>query len=248
MANQARLILLQPEGKTSDFDWIGKLTDAVSRSGREKITQIVERNVEWGRKLGYRLKPFTAALSIYSSDVEGLKELISTILKGNEVKDSRPVWLVGKDENKITKTPKDPSKPLAKFMGLLVRNPNLTIPQFHSHWSGPHAALFCSQPLSQEKVVIYNQFHCNPEWSKDFVQLGLSIAEFEGVVEICFDSVEDMEALFCSPNHVENVRPDEVRVLNLKKSGVLIGSDSDVTEKFVAAEIHRVGFLDASRL
>ncbi|KAL3683802.1 hypothetical protein R1sor_001824 [Riccia sorocarpa] len=242
MANQARLILLQPEGKTSQFDWIGKLTDAISRlpSVREKITQIVEfqRNAGWGKKLvemGYPLNPFTGALSIYSSDVEGLKELISTILKENEVKDSAPVWLVGNDEKKITKTPKDPSKPLVKLMGLIVRNPNLTIPQFHSHWSGPHAALFCSKPLTQERVVIYKQFHSSPEWTKDFAQLGLSIAEFEGVVEVWFETVEDLEALFCNPEHVEEMMPDETIFINSEGSGVMIGSDSVETEKFIAA-------------
>ncbi|KAL3687128.1 hypothetical protein R1sor_013437 [Riccia sorocarpa] len=242
MANQARLILLQPEGTTSGFDWTGKLRDAISRlpSVREKVTQIVEfqRKAEWGKKLvdaGYAMKPFIGALSIYSSDVDGLKELISTILKENEVKDSSPVWLVGNDEDKITKTPKDPSKPLAKFMALIVRNPNLTTQQFHSHWSGPHAALFCGQSVSQEKVVIYKQFHSSPEWTKDFVQLGLSIAEFEGVVEVWLETAEDVEAVFCNPEYVEEMRPDEIMLLNLERSGIMIGSDSVETEKFVAA-------------
>ncbi|KAL3687126.1 hypothetical protein R1sor_013435 [Riccia sorocarpa] len=121
--------------------------------------------------MGYPLKPFTGTLSIYSSDVEGLKELMSTILKENEIKDSSPVWL----------------------------------------------------------------FHSSPEWTKDFVQLGLSMADFEGVVEIWFDSVEDLEALYCSPEHVAEMMPDEAMFVNLERSGVMMGYDSVETEKFTAA-------------
>ncbi|KAL2629109.1 hypothetical protein R1flu_013795 [Riccia fluitans] len=242
MANQARLVLLQPEGMTTGFDWIGKLTDALSRlpSVREKITQIVDfqRNDVWCKtfgEVGYPLKPFTGALSIYSSDVESLKELISTILSENEITDSLPVWLVGYDETKMTNPPKDPSKPLAKFMGLIIRNPNLTTPEFHSHWSGPHAALFCSKPLPQQKVVIYTQFHSSPEWTKDFAQLGLNVAEYEGIVELWFDTLEDMVAVFASPEHIEAMMPDEAIFVNLEKSGVMIGCETVETKKYTAA-------------
>ncbi|BFI32390.1 hypothetical protein MPTK2_4g05500 [Marchantia polymorpha subsp. ruderalis] len=207
-------------------------SDGKSRIRREKQAEFYNNRV-WTGKLveaGYPTKDYAGSLSFYGTDFESIKLVssaiskeIQTLKEGSE--DSVALWMVGIDEVKINKVPTDLFRPMAKFMGLIIRNPALTVEQFHKHWSEPHAALFCSKPLVQQKVVNYKQYHSKPEWKEELAKAGLNMSKVEGIVEIYFETLEDLEAIFTSMEHVESMMPDEAIFVHLEESGILVGNE-----------------------
>ncbi|KAG6546834.1 hypothetical protein Mapa_011687 [Marchantia paleacea] len=240
MADRVRCVLLLTRGLAS-LVWSQKIADIISRSPdlEGKILELVQfyHNPVWTGKLGqagYPIKEYAGSLSLYGSDFESIKLVCSAISKETEAlkegsEDFATLWMVGYDEVKINKVPKDSSKPMAKFMGLIMRAPALTVEQFHKYWSEPHAALFCSQPLVHQKVLKYTQNHSKPEWKEDLAKAGLNMAKLEGIVEIYFETLEDLEALFTSTEHVESMMPDEAKFADLEESGILVGTEISET-------------------
>ena len=112
---------------------------------------------------------------------------------------------------------------MIKFTILLVRKPSLTREEFIAHHRNSHAALFMSLPVVKEIVCRYVQQHTLP------VELpGLPPAKYDGVTELWFEDVQDIERLFSNSEYLERIRPDEASFLDLERCDFIISEETSV--------------------
>ena len=89
---------------------------------------------------------------------------------------------------------------MVKFFALIPRAEGVSAQEFHDHWRHPHGSMGRAVP-SLRSYVQSHQLHTDV--------LGEGQAEFEGIAESIFDSVEDGIGFGTEPAYVDHIQPDE---------------------------------------
>ncbi len=94
----------------------------------------------------------------------------------------------------------------------IFRKPGLTLAEFSKYWKEIHGPLFKSQPEVKKYVRRYIQVHSTGESIGTF-----PIAPYDGVVELWFDKMEDIPAVFGSENYQKIIAPNEAEFIDREK-------------------------------
>ena len=103
---------------------------------------------------------------------------------------------------------------MIKLCILVPRKKGLTLNEFKAHWKDIHGPLFSSQPEVKQYVKKYTQVHSTGEHLNQF-----PVAPFDGIAEIWFDKMEDIEKVFVTDNYLKTIAPDEARFID--RDGIL---------------------------
>ena len=102
---------------------------------------------------------------------------------------------------------------MVKYIICVARKAGMTHEEFSTYWRNHHGSVVKSVPEFTRHVRKYVQCHLVGK----VVPLGAAGA-YDGVAELWFDSVEELEAAFNEPRYLEIVRPDELKFADLTKS------------------------------
>ena len=101
---------------------------------------------------------------------------------------------------------------MIKLYILVPRRADLTLEEFKAHWKDIHGPLFSSQPEVKQYVKRYIQVHSTGQSLNQF-----PVASFDGVAEIWFDKMEDIEKVFGTENYFNTIAPDEALFIDREK-------------------------------
>jgi uncharacterized protein (TIGR02118 family) len=85
---------------------------------------------------------------------------------------------------------------IKRFM-FLVRNPSLSVDEFHARWRGPHAELFAKNPAVQERVLRYELNHRKP---RDYDRTD---TPYDGALIQWFESLDDVHQMWSDTRFAE---------------------------------------------
>ena len=105
-----------------------------------------------------------------------------------------------------------------KFMSLLRRREGTTPEAFSEYWFRRHAPLVESVVEVSKHFRGYVQNHCVPG-----TRIGGS--PVDGIVEIWFDSIDDLQAAMFSTNYLGELRADEERFVALPNRRMLVAEE-----------------------
>ncbi|NJN52993.1 MAG: EthD domain-containing protein, partial [Gammaproteobacteria bacterium] len=91
--------------------------------------------------------------------------------------------------------------------------------EFDTYWREQHAPLLRSVTEFSRHVRRYVQCH------RMDAQIFAGSQEWDGIVELCFDSVEAMEGAFAEPKYAEVIRADEMKFVDLDTARVFVGEE-----------------------
>lgn len=112
---------------------------------------------------------------------------------------------------------------MIKVTILLRRNASYSRDAFITYHRTKHAALFTSLPVVQQTVRRYVQQHALP------VEIpSLPAPKYDGVTELWFDDVESFGRCFGDEEYMRVVRPDEMQLLDLEATEILITQENVV--------------------
>jgi len=112
---------------------------------------------------------------------------------------------------------------MIKLIAGIKRKPGMTAEEFHRYWREVHAPLVQTVPEFFALIRKYVQSHTLETPSSQVG--GFPRSEFDGVVELWFDSVEDVEKAFAAPRYLEIIRPDERKFIDLSSVKVVIAEE-----------------------
>jgi uncharacterized protein (TIGR02118 family) len=99
---------------------------------------------------------------------------------------------------------------MVKLIVCARRKAGITHDEFGRYWRENHGPLVKSVPEFIRHVRRYVQCHI----VSHAVPLGAS-ADYDGVAELWFDSVEELNRAFTEPRYLEIIRPDELKFADL---------------------------------
>lgn len=102
---------------------------------------------------------------------------------------------------------------MVKLMACLRRKPDMSEEAFHRYWKDTHGPLVKSVSEFSRYVRRYIQYHTAQSASSLFPSQATT--PYDGIAELWFDSVEQMQQAFAEPRYLEIIRPDELRFLDL---------------------------------
>jgi uncharacterized protein (TIGR02118 family) len=101
---------------------------------------------------------------------------------------------------------------MVKYIICVARKAGMTHEEFSSYWRNHHGSLVKSVPEFTRHVRKYVQCHLVPGAAPFGVVSG-----YDGVAELWFDSVAELETAFTEPRYLEIIRPDELKFADLNK-------------------------------
>jgi len=108
---------------------------------------------------------------------------------------------------------------MVKLIVLMRRKPSLSEAEFHRYWREEHARTVVSVKEFARYLRKYVQWHT----VKDFAMWGTpGLAPFDGVAELWFDSMDDLNKALNEPRYLEVVRTDEAKFMDLPNCQPLI--------------------------
>jgi uncharacterized protein (TIGR02118 family) len=114
---------------------------------------------------------------------------------------------------------------MIKLSILVPRRSDLTLEQFSAHWKNIHGPLFSSQPEVKRFVKKYIQVHSTGEYLNQF-----TVASFDGIAEIWFDKMEDINQVFGTKNYLKTIAPDEALFIDREKILWIYGQENIVID------------------
>jgi uncharacterized protein (TIGR02118 family) len=127
---------------------------------------------------------------------------------------------------------------MIKVIGLIRRKPGISREQFLRHWKEEHGPLVMSIPELARHVRKYVQVHrvSIPELdAQERYQQQSLPADYDGVVEMWFDSVEEMQKAFnvlADPVICKRLREDEDSFIDGKSSlSVMVGEEFTISDR-----------------
>ncbi|OQV01435.1 EthD domain-containing protein [Cladophialophora immunda] len=108
---------------------------------------------------------------------------------------------------------------------LIPRKKGMSAAVFHSHWANVHGPLV-TELLIKYGVSDYTQFHRIPHRDE---AIGIP-PQYDGIADFTFDRYEDMEAFYKDPFYLEQIRPDELRFIDVDNIVFSVGRDVKVIE------------------
>ena len=117
---------------------------------------------------------------------------------------------------------------MIKMVFAARRLPNLSPEEFHRYWRETHGRL-AQKKLPALRVKRYVQTHTIDTPFNDVLRESRGGGEpYDGVVEIWWDSVEELEAAFSTPEGVqasEELLEDEKRFIDLPRSSMWLAEE-----------------------
>lgn len=101
---------------------------------------------------------------------------------------------------------------MVKYTILVTRKAGLTWEEYDAYWKNYHGTVVKSVPEFIRHVRKYVQCHL----VKGAMPLGAAGA-YDGIAELWFDSVEELQAAFNEPRYLAIIRPDELKFVELEK-------------------------------
>jgi len=101
---------------------------------------------------------------------------------------------------------------MVKYIICATRKAGMTWEEFDGYWRNHHGAVVKSVPEFMRHVRKYVQCHL----VRGAAPLGAA-GDYDGVAELWFDSVEELETAFREPRYLETIRPDELTFVDLSK-------------------------------
>src|SRR5882724_9348098 len=101
---------------------------------------------------------------------------------------------------------------MVKYIICAARKAGMTHEEFSAYWRNYHGSVVKSVPEFTRHVTKYVQCHLVGKT----VPLGAA-GVYDGVAELWFDSVEELETAFNEPRYLEIIRPDELKFVDLSK-------------------------------
>ena len=105
---------------------------------------------------------------------------------------------------------------------LVVRNPELSIEDFHREWRA-HGQMIADEPVFSRYIRKYEQHH---RAIADYRTGG----DHDGMAIQWFDSYDDFLAMLQTPEYVAKMQPDETRILDMSRIVVLF---TELPETFI---------------
>lgn len=109
---------------------------------------------------------------------------------------------------------------MIKVIVLLKRNQNLTREEFKRHWRDVHGPLVMTVPELTRHMRKYVQNHLITEEDgrgKSPLKQPDSATDFDGIVEIWYESYADMPNSFKNQPYKDIIAPDEKRLLDIEQ-------------------------------
>jgi len=100
---------------------------------------------------------------------------------------------------------------MVKLIACARRKPGMTHEEFDRYWRDNHGPLVRSVPEFIRYVRRYVQCHI----VSGSGPLGTG-SDFDGVAELWFDSLDDLNKAFSEPRYLEIIRPDECKFCDLE--------------------------------
>ena len=101
---------------------------------------------------------------------------------------------------------------MVKYIICAKHKAGMTHEEFAAYWRIHHGAVVRSVLEFLRHVRKYVQCHLVP----GAAPLGAA-GDYDGVAELWFDSVEELERAFTEPRYLEVIRPDELKFVDLGK-------------------------------
>lgn len=105
-----------------------------------------------------------------------------------------------------------------KLSVVIKRRAGMTFAEFDRYWDTKHAEIVTSVPEFTRHVRRYVQAHVATDYSGDADQSKLAtqwgVADFDGIAELWFDSVDDMVRAFNEPAFIEKIAPDDEKFVD----------------------------------
>ncbi len=117
---------------------------------------------------------------------------------------------------------------MVKLMACLRRKPGMSEEAFHRYWKDTHGPLVKSVTGFSRHLRRYVQFHTVQDLAALFPPQ--TTPPYDGIAELWFESVEQMQAAFTEPRYLEVIRPDEQRFLDLSGCVTFVVDDVPMVE------------------
>ncbi len=102
---------------------------------------------------------------------------------------------------------------MVKLIVCAKRKPGMTHEEFDRYWRENHGPLVRSVPEFIRHVRKYVQCHI----VSNSVPLGAG-SDYDGVAELWFDNLDELNRAFNEPRYLEIIRPDELKFVDLANS------------------------------
>ncbi len=102
---------------------------------------------------------------------------------------------------------------MVKYIICAKRKAGMSWGEFDAYWKNHHGNVVKSVPEFIRHVRKYVQCHLVP----GAAPLG-SAGDYDGIAELWFDSVAELEKAFSEPRYLEIIRADELKFADLEKS------------------------------
>lgn len=101
---------------------------------------------------------------------------------------------------------------MVKLCILVTRRSDISLEAFNKHWKEIHGPLFASQPEAKQYVRKYVQVQSTGDSLDQF-----PVAAYDGIAEIWFDRMQDIEKVFGCDNYFKWIAPDEAEFIDRDK-------------------------------
>ncbi len=110
---------------------------------------------------------------------------------------------------------------MIKLAVLLKRKKGMSFEEFDRYWDGTHGDLVVGIPEFTRHVRRYSQSHIvDPTYQGE--GMAWKRADFDGIAEVWFDSIDTMTAAFNEPRFIEIVGPDDAKFLDREATSILV--------------------------
>lgn len=101
---------------------------------------------------------------------------------------------------------------MIKLIVMIKRKQGMSKEEFDAYWSGPHADQVLGCADFKRHIRRYVQSHVV---TQEGIRLPWGVSDYDGQAELCFDSVEAMNAAFNEPAFLASVGPDDERFIDM---------------------------------
>lgn len=105
---------------------------------------------------------------------------------------------------------------MIKLMACLRRKADMSEAEFQQYWKDTHGPLVKSVTEFSRYIRRYTQLHTLQDPISFFPPQ--AIPAYDGIAELWFESVGEMQKAFSEPRYLEIIRPDEQKFIDLPKS------------------------------
>ncbi len=118
---------------------------------------------------------------------------------------------------------------MVKLMACLRRKPGMSEEEFHEYWEETHGSLVMDVTEFSRYFRRYIQSHTLQGLSAVFPPQ--AIPAYDGIAEIWFKSVDELQKAFAEPRYLEIIRPDEEKFLDLPNCVTFIVDETPMVER-----------------